>query len=58
MVAQPDRGARRPLARGVGEHGGGPSLNSRSTTLWNGEVGYRVSSKAHLVVELFNIFDN
>ncbi|MBI4485933.1 MAG: TonB-dependent receptor [Acidobacteria bacterium] len=33
------------------------SVTSSSTTLWNGEVGYRVSSKARLVVELFNIFD-
>ena len=33
------------------------SVRSRSTTLWNGEVGYRVSSKARLVLEAFNIFD-
>ena len=26
VVAQPNRGARRPLARGVGQHGGWPSL--------------------------------
>ncbi|MEO5896427.1 MAG: TonB-dependent receptor [Vicinamibacterales bacterium] len=33
------------------------SVNSKSTTLWNGELGYRVSSKARVVIELFNIFD-
>lgn len=33
------------------------SVESRSTTLWNGEVGYRVSRKARLVLELFNILD-
>jgi outer membrane receptor protein involved in Fe transport len=33
------------------------SVTSPSTTLWNGEVGYRLSSKARLVLELFNIFD-
>jgi outer membrane receptor protein involved in Fe transport len=32
-------------------------VTSRSTTLWNGEAGYRVSSQVRLVVELFNIFD-
>jgi len=33
------------------------SVLSRSTTLWNGEVGYRLSSKARLLLEVFNIFD-
>ncbi len=33
------------------------SVTSRSTTLWNGEVGYRPSARARLVLELFNIFD-
>ena len=33
------------------------SVNSRSTTIWNGEVGYRLSNKARLVLEAFNIFD-
>ena len=33
------------------------SVTSESTTLWNGEVGYRLSSRARLVLELFNIFD-
>jgi hypothetical protein len=31
---------------------------SRGTaTIWNGEVGYRLSNKAHVVFEAFNIFD-
>jgi hypothetical protein len=33
------------------------SVTSRSTTLWNGEMGYRVSSRTRVVLELFNIFD-
>src|SRR5262249_55621158 len=33
------------------------SVASQSTTLWNGEAGYRVSRKARLVLELFNIFN-
>ena len=33
------------------------SVNSKSTTIWNGEVGYRLSSKARLVLEAFNLFD-
>lgn len=33
------------------------SVTSKSTTLWNGEVGYRSSDKARLVLEIFNIFD-
>ena len=33
------------------------SVISRSTTLWNGEIGYRISSKVRVVVELFNLFD-
>jgi hypothetical protein len=33
------------------------SVQSESTTLWNGELGYRVSNKARLVLELFNIFN-
>ena len=33
------------------------SVKSRSTTLWNAEAGYRLSSKARLVLEAFNIFD-
>jgi hypothetical protein len=33
------------------------SVRSKSTTLWNGEVGYRISSKARVIVEAFNIFN-
>jgi hypothetical protein len=33
------------------------SVTSNSTTIWNGEVGYRLSSKARLVLEAFNLFD-
>ena len=32
-------------------------VNSEATTLWNGEVGYRLSNRARLVLEAFNIFD-
>ena len=33
------------------------SVNSKSTTLWNGEIGYHASSRARVVLELFNIFN-
>jgi len=33
------------------------SVRSDGTTLWNGELGYRISGKARLVMELFNLFD-
>jgi hypothetical protein len=33
------------------------SVNSKNTTIWNGEVGYRLSSKARFVLEAFNLFD-
>ena len=33
------------------------SVTSRSTTLWNGEIGYHVSSRTRFVLEAFNIFD-
>jgi hypothetical protein len=33
------------------------SVMSRSTTIWNGELGYRMSSKARLVLEMYNLFD-
>ncbi|MBA3638911.1 MAG: TonB-dependent receptor [Acidobacteriota bacterium] len=33
------------------------SVTSESTTLWNGELGYRFSSKARLVLEVFNLLD-
>ncbi len=32
-------------------------MNSTSTTLWNGEIGYRFSNKARIVLEVFNLFD-
>jgi outer membrane receptor protein involved in Fe transport len=34
------------------------SVTSRSTTVWNGEVGYRFSDRARLVLEAFNVFDS
>jgi TonB dependent receptor-like, beta-barrel/Carboxypeptidase regulatory-like domain/TonB-dependent Receptor Plug Domain len=33
------------------------SVMSKSTTLWNGGIGYRLSTRARLVLEMFNIFD-
>lgn len=33
------------------------SVTSRSATLWYGEIGYRLSSRARLVLEGFNLFD-
>jgi hypothetical protein len=33
------------------------SVRSRSTTVWNGEVGYRLSTNARIVLETFNLFD-
>jgi TonB dependent receptor/TonB-dependent Receptor Plug Domain/Carboxypeptidase regulatory-like domain len=33
------------------------TVKSDATTLWNAEIGYRFSSKARLVLELFNLFD-
>jgi hypothetical protein len=33
------------------------SVRSNSTTLWNAELGYRVSPRARLVLETFNLFD-
>jgi hypothetical protein len=33
------------------------SVTSKSTTLWNGEVGYRLSRNARVVVEIFNLLD-
>ena len=34
------------------------SVSSKSTTLWNGEIGYRLSNKARIVFEMFNLFDS
>ena len=33
------------------------SVTSKGTTIWNGELGFRVSSRARLVLEAFNLFD-
>lgn len=33
------------------------TVQSRSTTLWNGEVGYRLSDRTRLVLEVFNLFN-
>jgi TonB dependent receptor-like, beta-barrel/TonB-dependent Receptor Plug Domain len=33
------------------------SVESRATTLWNGDLGYRISSRARLALEFFNIFN-
>jgi hypothetical protein len=33
------------------------SVVSQSTTLWNGEVGWRLASRARVVMEIFNLFD-
>jgi hypothetical protein len=33
------------------------SVTSSATTIWSGEVGYRLSSRARLVLEAFNVFD-
>lgn len=32
-------------------------VKSQSTTLWNAEAGYRLSTQSRLVFELFNLFD-
>ncbi len=34
------------------------SVKSRATTLWNGEVGYRFSNRARVVLEVFNLLDS
>jgi outer membrane receptor protein involved in Fe transport len=33
------------------------SVQSASTTLWNGELGYRLSPRTRVVAEAFNLFD-
>ena len=33
------------------------SVRSHASTIWNGEVGHRLSKTARLVVEVFNLFD-
>ena len=34
------------------------SVLSKSTTIWNGEIGAHLSSRVRLAVELFNLFDS
>jgi outer membrane receptor protein involved in Fe transport len=34
------------------------SVRSRSTTIWNGEIGYRFSDRARLTLAGFNLFDS
>jgi len=34
------------------------SVASKATTLWNGEIGYRFSRTAGVVVEGYNLFDS
>jgi len=33
------------------------NVKSASTTLWNGELGYRMSARTRVVAEVFNLFD-
>ena len=33
------------------------SVASKSTTIWNAEIGVRVSKQARVVMEAFNLFD-
>jgi TonB dependent receptor/Carboxypeptidase regulatory-like domain/TonB-dependent Receptor Plug Domain len=56
--------ARQPLFGSIRVRHFGPrpliedgSVTSGGTTLWNAEAGYRLSSRARLVLEIFNIFD-
>ena len=32
-------------------------MTSQATSLWNGEIGYRVSSQARVVLEGYNLLD-
>ena len=34
------------------------SVESESTTIWNGEIGYRFSERARISIEGFNLFDS
>jgi hypothetical protein len=34
------------------------TVSSRSTTIWNGEIGYRVSPRTRVVLEGFNLLDS
>jgi hypothetical protein len=33
------------------------SVTSKNTTIWNGEIGYRLSNRARVVLEAFNLLD-
>lgn len=33
------------------------SITSPSTTVWNGELGYHLSNRARIVLEVFNLLD-
>jgi hypothetical protein len=55
---------RRPLSASLRVRHFGPrpltedaSVTSRGTTTWSGEVGYRLSGNARIVLEAFNLFD-
>ena len=34
------------------------SVRSESTTIWNGEIGYGVTNRTRLMLEVFNLFDS
>ena len=34
------------------------SMRSKSTTIWNGEVGYGVTNRTRLMLEVFNLLDS
>ena len=34
-----------------------PVCRSSATSIWNGEIGYRLSATARLVLEGYNLFD-
>ena len=47
-----------PLRQGCRVQRDTPGYGPRGTaTIWNGEAAYRLSNKAHVVFEAFNIFD-
>ena len=33
-------------------------VQSDSTTIWNGEIGYSMTARARLTLEVFNLFDS
>ena len=34
------------------------SVTSASTTIWNGQIGYRVTNRTRLMFEMFNLLDS